>query len=133
MNPQYKDLIYLLYCAVNGTIPDTAKVQAMDLQVLYKIAKFHTVRAAVCIALKRAGVQDKQFDQAYKKAVRKNICLDIERSAILADFEQKRRALAVKVFSSETLLELTKSEQEMLMSYLTAGTYGTIENSIEKN
>ena len=300
MNPQYKDLIYLLYCAVNGTIPDTAKVQAMDLQVLYKIAKFHTVRAAVCIALKRAGVQDKQFDQAYKKAVRKNIYLDIERSAILADFEkqgiwnmplkgsvlkdlypengmremadndlllnadkqeqskeimlshgytaehygvsnhdvytkppvlnfelhttlfgsdhdetlyryyadtkrllrkdednnygfhfsnedfyvymtahewkhyngggtgirslldcyvyckvkgdlldweyitaqckqleiadfeQKRRALAVKVFSSETLLELTKSEQEMLMSYLTAGTYGTIENSIEK-
>ena len=300
MNPQYKDLIYLLYCAVNGTIPDTAKVQAMDLQVLYKIAKFHTVRAAVCIALKRAGVQDKQFDQAYKKTVRKNIYLDIERSAILAgfekqgiwymplkgsvlkdlypeigmremadndlllnadkqeqskeimlshgytaehygvsnhdvytkppvlnfelhttlfgsdhdetlyryyadtkrllrkdednnygfhfsnedfyvymtahewkhyngggtgirslldcyvyckvkgdlldweyitaqckqleiaDFEQKRRALAVKVFSSETLLELTKSEQEMLMSYLTAGTYGTIENSIEK-
>ena len=300
MNPQYKDLIYLLYCTVNGTIPDTAKVQAMDLQVLYKIAKFHTVRAAVCIALKRAGVQDKQFDQAYKKAVRKNIYLDIERSAILADFEkqgiwnmplkgsvlkdlypengmremadndlllnadkqeqskeimlshgytaehygvgnhdvymkppvlnfelhttlfgsdhdetlyryysdtkrllrkdednnygfhfsnedfyvymtahewkhyngggtgirslldcyvyckvkgdlldweyitaqckqleiadfeQKRRALAVKVFSSKTLLELTKSEQEMLMSYLTAGTYGTIENSIEK-
>ena len=67
MNPQYKDLIYLLYCAVNGTIPDTAKVQAMDLQVLYKIAKFHTVRAAVCIALKRAGVQDNQFDQAYKR------------------------------------------------------------------
>ena len=300
MNPQYKDLIYLLYCAVNGTIPDTAKVQSMDLQVLYKIAKFHTVRAAVCIALKRAGVQDNQFDQAYKKAVRKNIYLDIERSAILADFEtqgiwnmplkgsvlkdlypeigmremadndlllnadkqeqskeimlshgytaehygvsnhdvymkppvlnfelhttlfgsdhdetlyryyadtkrllrkdednnygfhfsnedfyvymtahewkhyngggtgirslldcyvyckvkgdlldweyitahckqleiadfeQKRRALAVKVFSSKTLLELTKSELEMLMSYLTAGTYGTIENSIEK-
>ena len=61
----------------------------MDLERLYRLAKFHMVRAAVCIALKRAGVQDKQFDQAYKKAVRKNIYLDMERSAILSDFEQQ--------------------------------------------
>ena len=89
MNTLYKDLIYLLSCAVNGITPDTAKVQAMDLEKLYRLAKFHTVRAVVCIALKRAGVQDKQFDQAYKKAVRKNIYLDMERSAILSDFEQQ--------------------------------------------
>lgn len=89
MNTLYKDLIYLLSCAVNGITPDTAKVQAMDLEKLYRLAKFHTVRAVVCIALKRAGVQDKQFDQAYKKAVRKNIYLDMERSAILSDFEKQ--------------------------------------------
>ena len=89
MKVLYKDLIYLLSCAVNGITPDTAKVQAMDLERLYRLAKFHTVRGAVCIALKRAGVQDKQFDQAYKKAVRKNIYLDMERSAILSDFEDK--------------------------------------------
>lgn len=89
MNTLYKDLIYLLSCAVNGITPDTAKVQAMDLERLYQLAKFHTVRGAVCIALKRAEVQDKQFDQAYKKAVRKNIYLDMERSAILSDFEDK--------------------------------------------
>ena len=89
MNGINKDLIYLLYCAVNGITPDTAKVQAMDLERLYRLAKFHTVRGAVCIALKRAGVQDKQFDQAYKKAVRKNIYLDMERSAILSDFEKQ--------------------------------------------
>ena len=89
MKDIYKDLIYLLSCAVNGITPDNARVQAMDLEPLYRLAKFHTVRAAVCIALKRAGVQDKQFDQAYKKAVRKNIYLDMERSAILSDFEQQ--------------------------------------------
>ena len=89
MNTLYKDLIYLLSCAVNGITPDTAKVQAMDLERLYRLAKFHTVRGAVCIALKRAGVHDKQFDQAYKKAVRKNIYLDMERTAILSDFEQQ--------------------------------------------
>ncbi len=89
MKVLYKDLIYLLSCAANGITPDTAKVQAMDLERLYRLAKFHTVRGAVCIALKRAGVQDKQFDQAYKKAVRKNIYLDMERSAILSNFEDK--------------------------------------------
>lgn len=50
----------------------------------------------------------------------------------IADFEQERRTLAVKVFSSDTLPNLTESEQEMLIYYLTAGTYGTIENSINK-
>ena len=89
MNDTQKNLIYLMSCAVNGITPDTAKVQAMDLERLYRLAKFHTVRGAVCIALKRAGVQDKQFDQAYKKAVRKNIYLDMERTAILSDFEQQ--------------------------------------------
>lgn len=89
MNTLYKDLIYLLSCAVNGITPDTAKVQAMDLERLYRLAKLHTVRAAVCIALKRAGVHDKQFDQAYKKAVRKNIYLDMEHTAILSDFEKQ--------------------------------------------
>ena len=89
MNTLYKDLIYLLSCAVNGITPDTAKVQAMDLEKLYRLAKFHTVRAAVHISLSRAGVQDKQFDQAYKKAVRKNIYLDMERTAILSDFEKQ--------------------------------------------
>ena len=45
MNTLYKDLIYLLSCAVNGITPDTAKVQAMDLERLYRLAKFHTVRS----------------------------------------------------------------------------------------
>ncbi len=89
MNTLYKDLIYLLSCAVNGITPNTARVQAMDLERLYRLAKFHTVRGAVCIALKRAGVEDKAFYQAYKKAVRKNIYLDMERTAILSNFEDK--------------------------------------------
>ena len=89
MNGIYKDLIYLLSCAVNGITPDTARVQDMDLEKLYRLAKFHSVRAAVRISLSRAGAQVKQFDQAYKKAVRKNIYLDMERNAIITDFEQQ--------------------------------------------
>lgn len=88
MNDTQKSLLYMLSCAVNGITPDTAAMQAMDLEKLYRLAKFHSVRAAVQISLLRAGVQDKQFDQAYKKAVRKNIYLDMERCAILADLEK---------------------------------------------
>ena len=89
MSAIYTDLIYLLSCAVNGITPDKGRVQAMNFEKLYKLAKFHSVRGAVCIALKRAGIEDKKFDQAYKKAVSKNIYLDMERTAIISDFEQQ--------------------------------------------
>jgi hypothetical protein len=88
MNATQKDLIYLLSCAVNGITPDTARAQSMDLEKLYKLAKFHTVRAAVCAALERADVEDKQFSQARKKSIRKNIFLNIERNAITEEFDK---------------------------------------------
>ena len=88
MNGIYQDLIYLLTCAVNDLTPDRNRIQAMDLERLYKLAKFHTVRSAVNIALERAEVQDKAFHQAYKKAVRKNIYLDMERQTIFSEFER---------------------------------------------
>ena len=89
MNKTAKDLIYLLSCAVNGITPDTAKVQAMNLEQLYRLAKAHTLRAAVYIALRSAGVEDRNFHQAYNKAVRKNVMLDVERTAIFEEFERK--------------------------------------------
>lgn len=89
MKEIYKDLIYLLSCAVNGNTPDTARVQAMNLEQLYQLAKFHTVRAAVCIALEKAGVHEPHFHESYKKAVRKNIYLDMERTAITSSFEEQ--------------------------------------------
>ena len=89
MNDIQKDLIYLLFCGVNGFTPEMMRVQSMDLEKLYRLAASHSVRAAVCIALKSADVEDKPFDQAYKKAVRKNIYLDMERKAILSEFEKQ--------------------------------------------
>ena len=89
MNETQKSLIYLLSCSVNGIIPDKARVQSMDLEKLYALAKSHSVQGAVCIALERAGVRNEKFYQAYKKAVRKNIFLDAERTAITAEFEKQ--------------------------------------------
>ena len=90
MNQNYNDIIYLLYCAVNGIEPDSVRIKDIDIERLYQLAKYHTVRAAVNIALKSAGVVDNKFDQAYKKALRKNIYLDMERISILSDFENNR-------------------------------------------
>ena len=89
MNTLQTDLIYLLSCAVNDIEPDTARVQAMNLELLYRFCKWHTLRGAVHIALKRAGVTDNHFLQAYNKAVRKNVMLDVEREAIFERFEQQ--------------------------------------------
>ena len=49
------------------------------------------------------------------------------------EFEQESRALAMKVFSSPTMPELTDGEREMLEYYLLSGTYGTVKNNIENN
>jgi len=50
----------------------------------------------------------------------------------IADFEQQRRQLAIKVFSSDMLPNLTDADTEMLMYYLSSGTYGTLETGIRK-
>ena len=88
MNTEQKDLIYLLSCAVNGLTPETERVQNIDLEKIYRLAKFHTVRAAVCIAAERAGINNEKLHDAMKKAVRKNILLDIERTAVFEEFEK---------------------------------------------
>ncbi|WP_028519886.1 nucleotidyltransferase domain-containing protein [Ruminococcus flavefaciens] len=89
MNTVYKDLIYLLSCSVNGITPDADRIKSMDLDKLYELAKKHTVRGAVCIALERAGIKHERFHDAYKKAVRKNIYLDMERAKLLSEFEKQ--------------------------------------------
>lgn len=52
-------------------------------------------------------------------------CLKLE----IAEYEEKSRALAIKVFSSTELPVLTDDEKEMLEYYLAAGTYGTTTNA----
>ena len=47
-------------------------------------------------------------------------------------FEQQRRQLATKVFSSEILPDLTNAETDLLMNYLSSGTHGTFENAVRK-
>ncbi len=89
MNTLFQEFVWLLGCAVNGVTPDRERVDRIDLAELYRLAKRHSVRAAVCIALERAGVQEKHFHQAYKMAVSKNVYFDIERDALLSKLDRE--------------------------------------------
>lgn len=89
MNTEHSDLIYLLSCAVNSVSPDKKRAEAMDLDKLYDLCKWHTIRGTVFTALNSAGIQHEGFSAAYNNAVRKNIILDSEREAITAEMEKQ--------------------------------------------
>ena len=89
MNKNAEDLIYLLSCAVNGITPDAVRVQAMNPEQLFRLAKTHSLCGAAYIALRHAGTDDRRFSQAYFMAVRKLILLDAARREIFADFERR--------------------------------------------
>lgn len=82
------DLIYLLSCAVNNQIPDKEKCLKMDFEKLYKLAKFHSLCSITASALEQADLIIPDFVQAKKKAIRKLSLFDIERRAILNEFEK---------------------------------------------
>ena len=87
MKEVYKDLIYLLSCAVNKFTPDMERIKNLDLDNIYKIAKLNSVVATISTVLENSGIKDNRFIQEYKKAIRKNIMLDFDRKAIFDDFE----------------------------------------------
>lgn len=84
------DMIYLVRCAVNGDIPDRQKVDAMDMDSLFRVCQKNILTACVAYALESAGVHDNEFTQAKAKAIRKNILLDTERNKIFARFEEEK-------------------------------------------
>ncbi len=82
------DVAYLASCAVNGRIPDPARVATMDMVTLYQAADRHLLTGITATALESAGVKDEAFTQAKGKAIRKVAAFDIERSAVLARLEE---------------------------------------------
>lgn len=88
MNSIANDVIYLASCAANGTIPDKARVESMDLPAVYNLASRHMITAVVAFALESAGYKDKQSSNAIAAAMRKNAIFDQEWSAIRAQLEQ---------------------------------------------
>lgn len=84
------DLIYLLSCAFNEEVPDIDRCKAMDLQNVYQLASLHFLAAAAAYALEQVMELTHEFDQAKKKAIRKLSLFEIERSAVLNEFEKAR-------------------------------------------
>lgn len=82
-----ENMIYLVSCAVNETIPDKNRIKSMNLPTLYKAADRHLLTAAVAFALESAGIFDPAFTQAKAKAIRKVALMDAEMAGIFAKME----------------------------------------------
>ena len=83
-----EDVLYLMRCAVTGTVAESGRIAAMDLAELYQSAGRHGVLSAVGMALQGAGVQDETFKMAVARAQRKNALLDADRAAVTARMEE---------------------------------------------
>ena len=82
------NIIYLSRCVLNGEKADASRISSMDLEALYSASKRHSMAAIVGKALQDAGVQNKAFEQALAKSVRKNVLLKNELKTITDSFEK---------------------------------------------
>ena len=87
---EINNLIYLLSCAVNETKPDAKYVENMDLDDVYHLALFHSVVSLTAFALEELVTLPRKFDQAKKKAIRKNALFDNERSRVYAQLSKEK-------------------------------------------
>ena len=83
-----KDVIYLVYCAVNDKIPNRTRTDKMNLENIYKAAEKHLLTSITASALESAGIKNSDFTQAKAKAMRKNAVLDLDRAALFDYFEK---------------------------------------------
>lgn len=88
-------LIYLMACSLQGTKPEGALLANIDLEVLLRLAKAHSVSAMVCMALEQtdefqhaAETTRLKWLDSKNKAVRKNMLLDAERHRLEKEFAE---------------------------------------------
>ena len=82
------DMVYLAACAVNGIIPDRERVQAMDQEALFQLAKQHLLTGIIAFALESAGFGSERTTAAKGQAIRKVLLLTAEKDKILEQFEK---------------------------------------------
>ena len=86
----FRDVVYLCAKAINGEIPDSQIVRAMDLDHLYRAAKFHMLTAVCAVALEKAGIKDDRFTKAKGRAIRKAALLEIEAKKVFERLEAEK-------------------------------------------
>ena len=82
------DMVYLAACAVNGVIPDSKRVETMDQEALFQIAKQHLLTGIIAFALESAGFGSERTTAAKGQAIRKVLLLTAEKDRILEQFEK---------------------------------------------
>lgn len=91
------NICYLIGCALQNREPEPDRVKEMNLQELYREARFHSVSAIVYMALASASAFEaygddalrRKWKEAKEKAVRKTLLLNVERMEILEYMERE--------------------------------------------
>ena len=93
------DLVYLTACALRGETPEVQRMEAMDLNAVFSLARNHSLSAVSAYAIESFCKANKEHPVAQNsvagmwvqdklQAIRKNLLLDVERERILAYLEQ---------------------------------------------
>lgn len=83
------DMLYLVTCGIQQVKPQQSCVDTIDWEKLYKASRAHFLNVLVGMTLKESGAKlPKEWEQALSKAVRKNVLFDVERAAVLEEFEK---------------------------------------------
>lgn len=69
-------VIYLCSCAVNGKIPDKKRTDEAELDDVFRLARRHSVSAAVASALRSAGLGGAAAENATAHAIRRAVLFD---------------------------------------------------------
>lgn len=80
-------MIYLIRCVLEDKKPRKERLEGAECDKLFIVARAHNLAAITAYALEAAGIKHEAFEQARDKAIRKNILLDTERKAVLAEME----------------------------------------------
>ena len=83
-------MIYLLRCVFNNIEPSKDIINKINIEQLYQVAQRHSLSAIVAYALENVDIDNKSFQEAKNKAIRKSIILDIEREKVLAELEKSQ-------------------------------------------
>lgn len=84
------DLTYLVSCSVNETKPGLSRVNAMNLQNIFRLAERHSLTAAAAFAIGQVMPLPDYFLEEKSKAVRKLALYEIESKRVFDALERNR-------------------------------------------
>lgn len=81
-------LLYLIRCVLRNEKPAEERLEAMDLNIIKKLARDHSLDGMLAVALEQAGLSDEWTGNARGNALRKVMILDQARAELNARLEE---------------------------------------------
>ena len=93
-NKNSEHLLYLISCALRGAEVEESRLDGIDLDRLFVLARKHSVAAMVCMVLEKTDafakanpIEKKRWQEAKYKAIRKNMMLDADFEILMNNME----------------------------------------------